>query len=149
MWRMKMPSRRYSQFREHTILHAEKKKESPTSPENIVSDGFSKRISRVCKCNRYTRAHIGASRGKRGRCIRDCIRYGSIPLRGGSRGLPTPIKHDSLTGRRAGSSGSMPGRERPAGPSYNSPAWRQSELISTIHLFHRAVFAMQYYGGYR
>ena len=27
------------------------------------------------------------------------IGYSSIPLRGRSRGLPTPIKHDSLTGR--------------------------------------------------
>lgn len=47
----------------------------------------------------------GASRGEPGGNV-GCIRgrrigYGSIPLRGRSRGLPTPIKHDSLTGGRA------------------------------------------------
>jgi len=33
-----------------------------------------------------------------GASARGYIDYGSIPLRGHSRGLPTPIKHDSLTG---------------------------------------------------
>ncbi|TGZ40370.1 hypothetical protein DBV15_07537 [Temnothorax longispinosus] len=103
--------------------------------------------------------------GRDGRDISAWVHSRAAPVASGTvqfryadvsrRGLPTPIKHDSLTGRgTVGSPGSMPGRESRRAQSRGERALPitlrlaavQSELISIpVLLLHRLLFAIRYY----